>query len=879
MTQTPTQDQDGTPIPGLRRMRWLARWVLWFERIWPAIAPALGLAIALACAALLDLPALLPPAVHLAALALSVIALALLLVHGLRHIRAPRPAEADRRLEADSGLRHQPLAVLEDTPAAGATPLWAAHVARARAQLTRLRLRAPRPMLAAADPRALRALALLALAASLGIAGPDTAQRLTRAVHPGFTPGPAPLPARLQAWITPPPATGQAPLFLKPDGGAVTIPEGAKLQISLTGGSGTSEPTLDTPTTSTKFTTIDASSFQIEHTLTQTSHITIRRDGKDLAAWDMNVVPNIPPVVRFPEPPGAQRNGTNPQTRLPWEASHAYGVAHVEAQIHLTARPGTPPLTVQIPLPGTAPKSAKGARIQDLTAHPWAGLKVTAQLLARDSEGLEGHSDVREFTLPARRFQNATARAVADIRRQLSLDPTATDEAASALDRLAALPDIWEDDTAGFLNLRAIAGLLRHGRNADTVPEAQSRLWDLALHLEEGAPDRTAKALEAARQQLKDALEAEKRGETADKTELDRRIEALKDAIQKRLEALSEQARRDPDSEAYNPDAHLLDQRDMQKRLDEMRDAARDGDTNKTRDKLAELDQLLDALKSTRPERGQMTEREKQRAQKRERGKQQLSVLQDIVQREGQILDHAQSRATDPQRRRPQPDPTADTQARTADQKTQLALRRAIGELMQQYGDLTGEIPPNLGDADTAMRGAAQSLAQSQDQTTAQLAQRAIEALQKGGKSMQQQMARQFGRGQPQSADDGDEGDGEDAMAQGEGEGEGEGEGDGPGQGPGRQYGSRPGDDFGPGQDRPNPGRQHARRPGQQRDPLGRPRGEGLSGSDEAGDVEVPGQMEEARSRALQDELRRRGADRGRPQQELDYIDRLLKQF
>ena len=46
-----------------------------------------------------------------------------------------------------------------------------------------------------------------------------------------------------------------------------------------------------------------------------------------------------------------------------------------------------------------------------------------------------------------------------------------------------------------------------------------------------------------------------------------------------------------------------------------------------------------------------------------------------------------------------------------------------------------------------------------------------------------------------------------------------------------------------------------------------------------AGDVQVPEQMEEARTRALQEELRRRGADRTRTQQELDYIDRLLRQF
>ena len=54
---------------------------------------------------------------------------------------------------------------------------------------------------------------------------------------------------------------------------------------------------------------------------------------------------------------------------------------------------------------------------------------------------------------------------------------------------------------------------------------------------------------------------------------------------------------------------------------------------------------------------------------------------------------------------------------------------------------------------------------------------------------------------------------------------------------------------------------------------------QGANGTDESGDVRVPDQMEEARTRALQEELRRRGAERSRPQPELDYIDRLLKTY
>jgi len=66
----------------------------------------------------------------------------------------------------------------------------------------------------------------------------------------------------------------------------------------------------------------------------------------------------------------------------------------------------------------------------------------------------------------------------------------------------------------------------------------------------------------------------------------------------------------------------------------------------------------------------------------------------------------------------------------------------------------------------------------------------------------------------------------------------------------------------------------HANREG--RDPLGR-YNHG-SGADN-GDVAVPEERERQRAQAIQEELRRRGAERSRPQEELEYIDRLLKQF
>ncbi len=60
-------------------------------------------------------------------------------------------------------------------------------------------------------------------------------------------------------------------------------------------------------------------------------------------------------------------------------------------------------------------------------------------------------------------------------------------------------------------------------------------------------------------------------------------------------------------------------------------------------------------------------------------------------------------------------------------------------------------------------------------------------------------------------------------------------------------------------------------------DPLGR--AAGSNGPDLGGGTKIPDQSELQRARSILQELRKRAAERGRPQQELDYIDRLLKEF
>jgi len=305
-----------------------------------------------------------------------------------------------------------------------------------------------------------------------------------------------------------------------------------------------------------------------------------------------------------------------------------------------------------------------------------------------------------------------------------------------------------------------------------------------------------------------------------------------------------------------DPNAMVLNGRQMERLADSARESAQQGKMDEAQRQMDALEKMLDQLRNARAEPNGA---EARNAERRQRGRQQMSVVQDMIARQGGVLDHTQARIE------PVPhfnginqaptQPEDPQTAREADRRVQQALRRALGELMQRFTDLTGKLPPSLGDADTAMRAAGEALAQDQDQTAGAAEQQAIEDLQKGAREMGQTMAQQFGKGQGGQDGSPEDGDGEDGSL-GLGLQDGHGDWNGPGARPGSPY-----------------------TPDSRRDPFGRRYGQGSSGMDESSTVAVPEQREQQRTQEIEEELRKRGADRTRPQYELDYIGRLLQQF
>ena len=162
--------------------------------------------------------------------------------------------------------------------------------------------------------------------------------RLYAAVTPSLPVAPGAPATELQAWITPPAYTRIAPIFLKPEGGSVSVPAGSHLTVNVSGGS--RRPALSLNDRSDPFTALDNNSFQAERDLTRGGLLTVKRDGITLAAWTLTVVADQPPTVTWGDNPGRPPSGQ--QTRLPWQVTDDYGVTALQAELRLRDRPGRP---------------------------------------------------------------------------------------------------------------------------------------------------------------------------------------------------------------------------------------------------------------------------------------------------------------------------------------------------------------------------------------------------------------------------------------------------------------------------------------------------------------------------------------------------------
>ena len=795
---------------GLRRRLQAAWLVVAVERVMAAFWPA-GLLIALFLAfAFSDALPSLPPWLHSSLVLMFGLGLVFLLARGATRFQLPARGTAQARIEARSGFVHRPVAAIDDRlPMGGGDPareqLWRAHRAAALAQVDRARVPVPDPDIAAQDRYGLRIIPFLLLGLSLIAAGPDAGARLERAVSLSWTTVPAGMQAQL--WITPPDYTGMQPLFTtsgqNPEA-ALAVPQGSRLQLRILGArGGHANIQWNGAPLATKGD--DQETQQVQFTLAQSGALTVRAGGRLLSDWAIEMILDRPPEIVFSDLPGSQGAWF---LAVPYQAEDDYGLA----SITLDVQPVTPVAGVvreslpeiRLAVPTVSGSAVDQAPALDLASHPLAGTRVQLTLEASDALSQVSRSDTVEAVLPERRFTNPTAGLIVQARKSLIQRPSDRAAPVDILSAVLAREAAFDTGTSAYLAVTTARAILAKGNVSEDFSTLLDMLWSAAVRLEDGNRAVAERNLQQAEQELREALQSD-----ADAQEIARLVDQLQQAMRSYLDSLAQDALDVPPTLLENmPMQSMVNPQDMVSMLDQLRRLSEAGANDAAQQMLSDLTQMLEQMRNMQSATSQQN--------------QSLQALDGLMDRITELADQ-QSDLLDEtfQASRTQDlNPARDAEQAETSQAEQSDLRQQLGGIMSELGELTGQIPGGLGEADTAMRQAERALGRGDFETASEAQARALDALQQGMRQAAQNALQSLAR-----------------------------------QGTGGLL-RMPG------------------MSGQTTDPLGR-RTSPMTDQP----FTLPTERSLQQSREILEELRRRGSDRTRSQEEQDYIRRLLRRF
>ena len=884
-----------------RRFQWrvaLSRLALVAERTWEALLWPFVVLAAFLIISLFDLWSLLPPILHRALLVVSGVALLVSLLPLIR-FPVPRRAEALRRLERDADIKHRPASSYEDklgtTSRADTQLLWAVHRERLAKLVAKLKPSWPMPRTDRKDPYAVRSALLLVLIVAALSAGPNRWDRVASAFSPAARTTTAPL--RLDAWVTPPIYTGVAPIVLadgsEPVGAgnetvrALSVPERSELIVRAYAPHGQSVSLVSQADDGSQATTVAPKAtgsqglLEFNLALTTPGSADVKVGGNIVAKWRFDLIKDASPQISLMGSPTTTPRGA---LRLTFRATDDHGVASAEARFVLAdakdAAAATPesvpeldggktksnllteaPL-MPLPLPRVNAKQVEGKSTQDLTAHPWAGLKVRMTLAARDQAGQVGLSEPYEFILPERNFTKPLAKAVVEQRKKLVREPDSAERVVMALDALTIGDDRAVPDKTVYLALRDAYWRLDTDQSPESIASVVTQLWEIALRVEDGNIPEAERDVKAAQDRLSEALK-----QNASPEEIQRLVDDLRNALGRYLQALAEQAQQKgnlPEPQKSNNGDQTISDRELDKLLDNIEKLAKSGSKDMAEQMLSELKDILDRLQT-----GTFSDSAKQ-----QRAAKMMKDLNDLVSKQQKLLDDTFKAKRDQGGTRqadqfnvsppgqpmefgpgiymspfgmPQENSEANGQSEGSDNsqgRSATGRNQARGgrqqqgqrpgqfdELSKQQGDLREQLqsmidrlhiegatsPEQFKDAGDAMGRAQEAMRDSNlDQATEEQG-HALDQLRQGAQSLAEQMMEngeaQVGKGQGNSG----------------------------------------------------------------KDPLGRP--DRSNRPDLGLSVKVPDEIDIQRAREVLDELRRRLGDPSRPMIELDYLERLIRPY
>ena len=880
------------------RLAGRARLAILWERAWAPLALIIALGALFLTVSWLGLWLELPAFGRIAGLGLFSVALAAGLAHLSLSLSAPSRAAGLARLDRDSGLAHRPATTLHDTlanaPNAETEALWSLHLRRAASAAGKIKVAVPAPRLMERDKLALRAGALCALAASFFVAGADWRPRIAAAFDWNGEAAAAD-PFRVDAWIDPPAYTGKPPVIVQmkaPDGAGkaapavYAVPVNSVLILRGAGGSnlgfateGDFNALAPAAPKSGKAPAPDAGgAVEKRWALRGPGKLNVTNNGAPVASVPVTIIPDNPPVIAMTE---AIKPNLRGSFSLSYKMDDDYGIASAEAffdKPHLNGKPVTGRSLATAPRVPLRLAQGPGGRGEaqttaELAEHPWAGAAVTMTLFAHDDGANEGRSDAVEVTLPQRSFSKPLARALIEQRRKVILSPDdAKVKVNEALEALLIAPDIFNTSPAEYLGLTAARLRLKSARNDEDLLSFAEYLWEMALTVEEGDIAQSERELRAAEQTLREAMQR-----NASPEEIKRLTEELRKALDKYMAELTEKQQREQadqpeqqkDRQAKAGKNRSVTQKDLQALMDKMQEAERNGDKAEAQRALDELQNILENLRTAK-------KRNQQRDKARQEGEKALSELDEMTKEQQELRDKTFQQGKKKEQKdkkqsqvkkgkKPEGKPQSngdnapkDDEANPMDellgenedrnedsagdqelrslQDRQGALRQKLQDAKKKMKQLGLQPDKSLDDAEEAMKDAETQMGKGENGQATDAQGRAIQSLRKGAQGMEQQMAQQ-----------------------GEGQGDGDSDEEGSADDPGSNGSPRKGS-------------------GDRRtDPLDRPTA--TSKDRDRGGTLSGGAGAAQRAQRVLEELRRRAGEPLRPQEELDYLERLLRRF
>lgn len=892
-------DRDRSLDRRIAFSRSAAKFVLWLEALAPLSLLPLSILAAYASISWFGLFRLMPP---WPGLALAVI-LALAFLWSLtrfRSLRRPSDAEATRRVEERSGLKHRALSALDDEPATGgpfAEALWHEHKRRMAGLVGSLSAGTPSPDIARHDRYALRAIPALLLFVAFGFSWSNQAGRLSDPfrLRPG---GEAAAGLRIDAWVTPPVYTRKAPIFLTASdvGGnaeqSLTVPEGSRLTVRLSGENtdaavsyalSTGEKPVPLVADAAGKDTAKGKTYQLQLTAAGMLEVDHRR-------WAFDIQKDEPPKIAFD---GEPRKALNGALEIGFKASDDYGLTSAQALIEPAdqekgAVPLYPPPEFRLELPRSDAKEAKGLTSRDITEHPLSGKKVHLTLIATDAAGHTGRSETKDIILPARNFHEPLAAAVAEERQVFALDERRLDRAIELNDALLLRPEILIPDLTQFLLIQSAGQRMRLARSEADLKDTADYLWKIALGIEGGEVADAERKVKDAQQALADAL-----NRNASDEEIRKLTDELRKAMNEFMQALAKQMQNNRNQNEMSADARkMLRQQDLEKMLDEIQKLAESGSRDEARNLLNQMQRMMNNLQTARPNNNGKQGDNPMREQIDKLGKllqDQKKLMDDTFSKEQALRDRMQF--GDPQQegqdqqlfedgRQPQNRDQQDGQLQDEQQNGRQDGRQQDQQNGQngQNEDMDQPMPPDpnaprqqqrAGRPEDTMtkeelKQALKDLSERQKQL-----EKDLKSLQEGMKKLGVKPGQGFdsaGKEMKDATGALGEGQGEDAVGS---------------QGRAiealrkgasdlmRQLAQQGGQQGG------QEGAQSGGRNRQGVDPLGRPQGQ--NGPEFGGDVKVPDEFDAERARQILEIIRRKLGENASPELERQYLERLLQ--